>query len=388
MSTIQLDTRQPGEKQTSCHPSEQGTVQGAKRRRNSGDRAALGITADQQRYLKASLGGGTGRSAFLDGPRARTDPQIMYPANHRKAKSATAARLETYEAWKESTVEVCIKTGAILSITWDREFEGARDRVGPGSATSRKYAIHYVFLEIFGAAEESEWPAPSFHPRMSLPRVIMSMLNIPESAKEEVAKVMREISASHKAKTKYDPSANIKTGRGAKVLIEDYTEQADVVYRAMKSGMSLGSTLVLLNQWRRVRTMEPVCYGCLQRFVSHSPVMVLEKRETVKAGSADMDTTWALARKAFAMQLVRQLSKGRRIASGGLTYVPSTKANPPATRLRTRGAWTRTASTTSRARCASTVPCRGSTRTATPAGSSARGRPRRSGTSWSRLGRS
>jgi hypothetical protein len=60
VSTIQLDTRQPGEKQTSCHPSEQGTVQGAKRRRNSGDRAALGITADQQRYLKASLGGGTG----------------------------------------------------------------------------------------------------------------------------------------------------------------------------------------------------------------------------------------------------------------------------------------------------------------------------------------
>ena len=47
------------------------------------------------------------------------------------------------------------------------------------------------------------------------------------------------------------------------------------------------------------------------------------------------------------------------------------KSKPPATRLRTRGAWTRSASPTSRARCASTAPCRGSTRTATSAGSSA-----------------
>ena len=30
-----------------------------------------------------------------------------------------------------------------------------------------------------------------------------------------------------------------------------------------------------------------------------------------KAGSADMDATWALARHAFAEQLVRQLRKGR-----------------------------------------------------------------------------
>ena len=30
--------------------------------------------------------------------------------------------------------------------------------------------------------------------------------------------------------------------------------------------------------------------GCLQRFVKHIPVMVLEKRETVKAGSAGAGT--------------------------------------------------------------------------------------------------
>ena len=39
-----------------------------------------------------------------------------------------------------------------------------------------------------------------------------------------------------------------------------------------------------------------ISYGCLQRFVQHSPVIVLEKRETVKAGSADAGTVWAGAR--------------------------------------------------------------------------------------------
>ena len=33
-----------------------------------------------------------------------------------------------------------------------------------------------------------------------------------------------------------------------------------------------------MNQWRRVRSMSPLSYGALQRFVKASPVMVLEKR--------------------------------------------------------------------------------------------------------------
>ena len=52
----------------------------------------------------------------------------------------------------------------------------------------------------------------------------------------------------------------------------------------MESGMSLGNTVVVPNQWRRSRVLEPINYGCLQRFVSSSEVIVLEKRETIKAG--------------------------------------------------------------------------------------------------------
>jgi len=67
--------------------------------------------------------------------------------------------------------------------------------------------------------------------------------------------------------------------------------------------MSLGSTVAVLSQWRRRRALEPFSYGCLQRFVSSSAVMVLEKRETIKSGSKDEGTTWAWVRCRFAQQL-------------------------------------------------------------------------------------
>jgi len=133
--------------------------------------------------------------------------------------------------------------------------------------------------------------APNFHLRLTLPRVIMDILNIPGTSKAGAITAMKAISDVREAKKEYDPSAAIKAGRGAKVLIEDCTPQAEVVYRVMESGMSLGSTVVVLNQWRRRSTLEPVSYGCLQRFVRSSAVVILEKRETVKSGSKDEETT-------------------------------------------------------------------------------------------------
>ena len=95
--------------------------------------------------------------------------------------------------------------------------------------------------------------------------------------------------------------------------------------------MSLANTVVVLNQWRRIRGLGPISYGCLQRFVSRSKVMVLDKRETIKAGSKDEGTAWAWARCQFAQQqLKRQLRKGARIAAGGPAYVAADDGDDPA----------------------------------------------------------
>ena len=63
----------------------------------------------------------------------------------------------------------------------------------------------------------------------------MDMLNIPATSKARAITTMKAAIDAHEAKKDYGPSAAIKSGRGAKVLIEDYTHQAEVVYRVMES---------------------------------------------------------------------------------------------------------------------------------------------------------
>jgi hypothetical protein len=71
-------------------------------------------------YQTPSLGDGTGVPCYLTGDKARTDPQVAYPAATQKAKAAAAVTRAGYEKWKKAKcLEVDTKTGAIASITWD-----------------------------------------------------------------------------------------------------------------------------------------------------------------------------------------------------------------------------------------------------------------------------
>ena len=75
----------------------------------------LGVTQTEAYYQSPSLGGGTGVSAMLTGGKARTDPQVAYPAFKKKAKAVVAASRAGYEEWKKTkSLEVCTKTGAIV----------------------------------------------------------------------------------------------------------------------------------------------------------------------------------------------------------------------------------------------------------------------------------
>ena len=262
-----------------------------------------------------------GKGYLLDGPMTRSDPQSVWRSQHDRAMTAAEARWRDYNQWKKSCVEICLASGAILSVSWDREYEEASSPLAPGMSKARKFAIQYFLVEKFGAPAEDDWDAPNFHPACSLPTVLMSALDIPSGSRVEVVTAMRAILAAHSADELYDPSAALKEGRGAKPKIVDLTPQAEVVYNAMECGFSLGNTVVLLNQWRRVRQIDALSYGALQHFVATSAVMSLAKRETIKSGSSDQDTAWAVARLAFAQQLKRQMKKGQRIAAGGAHFV-------------------------------------------------------------------
>ena len=82
-----------------------------------------------------------------------------------------------------------------------------------GSAKRRKYAAQYLYDEVFGSPKEAEWGAPELPPRLSLPRILMDMLDIPNSGKEATITAMQTMSEAHKAGSEYDPSGAIKAGR-------------------------------------------------------------------------------------------------------------------------------------------------------------------------------
>ena len=118
------------------------------------------------------------------------------------------------EELKETkSLGVFTKTGAVVSVTWDHGDERTREALSPGSAARRRHEIHYLLVEVFGAPEEGDWAAPDFHLRLSLPRVIMDMLNIPATSKAGVITTMKAISDAHEAKKECGPSAAIKAGR-------------------------------------------------------------------------------------------------------------------------------------------------------------------------------
>ena len=307
-----------------------------KKRRMSGDKDPGAQTAHESRYVGISqMAGGLGR--YLAGSRARTDPQVAYPSNKAKAKAAVAAAWSKYREWKSTSVVVDTKTGALISISWELAEEAEpSSRLNEGMSTARKYAIQYLFIEQFGAPPPEEWDD---HHRVlnkdqetarciSLPTVIMRMLNIPAGSKQSVEKAMHDIFRAHHNNELYGPSKSVKEGRGRKPLIDDLTPQAEVVYRTMESGLSLGNTVVLVNQWRRARGMDPLSYGALQYFVKRSSVMEVEKRGTKKSGKEDKTKAWSMARLAFCKQLERQLRKAKRIQEthahgtrGDVTYV-------------------------------------------------------------------
>jgi hypothetical protein len=113
--------------------SEPATRQPAKKRRRSADEVALGVTHKQAKYERESLGGGSGSSHMLTGHKARGDPQQAYPATKKRAKTAVEVAWAEFNEWKKSSsLEVCSKTGAIVSVTWDRADAGPRGEVCDG----------------------------------------------------------------------------------------------------------------------------------------------------------------------------------------------------------------------------------------------------------------
>jgi hypothetical protein len=123
--------------------------------------------------------------------------------------------------------------------------------------------------------------------------------------------VLQDICDARARGKRYDANGNFSL-RGVHRAIEDKTEQAIIVYKAESRGLGTPLTTVLVNAWRseQVPPLPPLSYSAVENFVTLSPILIKQRRQTKKSGKTDAESTWCKARKAQAEQMKRQLAMG------------------------------------------------------------------------------
>jgi len=286
-------------------------------KRGPRDLSSLQPSSHEKRYEAVSQKG------YFKSTEPQRDAESKSKAKKR-CKLAAADSWSEYLDWKDKHVS---DDGITMSIDLGAKLRKSSSSLVNGMAKCRRFAVQYFFVQYYGAAPEEAWG--DFDERRNVPTLIMMHVAAPEGSYASVVEVLRQILAAGDAGEAYDPSKTIREGRGAICKIKDLTPQAEVVYRTMESGLSLGKTLVLLNRYRRRKGLDPCSYGCLQHFVATSEVMIMEARTTRKAGSTDEESGWAQGRESFALQVKRQINKADRIHAGGEDYIESEDGPQP-----------------------------------------------------------
>jgi hypothetical protein len=174
----------------------------------------------------------------------------------------------------------------------------------PGMAAARRKTLEYFFVHTCGAPEEDTWL------RDGIVSGIMKHCQIPRGSSAEVKKVFKDILGARRAQKRYDEHAGERL-RGKTPCIMDCTPQADVVYRALESGLSSTQATVILNMWQAARDLPAVSWSAVNGFVGRSTVVFRSRRVTKKSGKEDEGFTWALARLAECKQFLEQLRLGK-----------------------------------------------------------------------------
>jgi len=132
-------------------------------------------------------------------------------------------------------------------------------------------------------------------------------LNIHSNSHQCVRKILNDFLSAKNKSSEYDSKENLRN-RGRCSILEDFSEQSDVVYSALSAGLPVSQTTHLLNEWRQCnRHLEPICHSVVERFIKRSEVINRTRRLTEKTGDLDEDTVWARARFEQSSQFLKQL---------------------------------------------------------------------------------
>jgi hypothetical protein len=133
-----------------------------------------------------------------------------------------------------------------------------------------------------------------------------SRLKIPRNSRSRVVEFCNRLLEKG---PESDVSARLSQ-RGRKPLIEDYTEQAGVVYRAFGTGLSTTQTAVLVNEWRQSKELSSISWSAVEHFRQTSEVIDTTRRSVKKSGKYDPDSAWSKARLAQCLQFLEMYESG------------------------------------------------------------------------------
>jgi len=261
----------------------------AKRKRNCDP---LAMNSYDLKYAKISKVNG---DCYLVGKRARGDSKELHVNNHKRAVIAGKASAAARKKNKVSARKI-----------------PSSAKMNADMSTSRRYAISFIFQYLFHSPPESEWC------QLKTVNEVMDKLEINPNSRTSVMKIMRDILVCNDTNTIYNPLGYLHSA-GAKKIIKDLDDSAQVIYLALGSGLSLQSATVMVNLFRvsAKQNKPPISWGTVRNFAKNSDIIKRHRRQTTKSGKKDPETVWSKARKQQCIQMLEQFRLGKLDANHG-----------------------------------------------------------------------
>ena len=245
-----------------------------KKKRRSGDAVALGMTANEERYAKATLKNyGDGCYLGGGGNRPRPDDREAYRRNSAQVRPATAAAAEQ-------------RRGFIVSAD-DGDDDGTIYETdngavtGEGLSVSRRHAIRYLFVCVFGSPPESEWGG-----RGGTIAELSRRLDIsPNSAR--LVRVVLDMAVVAEASGDSFTGKSRRGGRAPRIKFG--SPEAAIVLRAAKQGLSISPMAIMVNEYLLFKFQDPVLvsWSSVRSFLDRSPAVITHKRGRKQQGNDD-----------------------------------------------------------------------------------------------------
>ena len=298
------------------------TVEKATRRRDElGDRAhEIYYASDSQKaqyFAKRQRLQSTEKSAKSSAEKASAAAMARWDEHERRVQAARG-RLSVDHGYINLSLPALVGMERSARAVPTSAAERATNLKGPGLSTARRDAIHYYYAVVLGSPPpEDEDGADLWGGVGGVNAEIRAQLWIPDGSSALVKDVLEDCWEAHQTGEKYDADGRLRM-RGRKASIQEMSDEAYIIYRAKRLGMSLGDCTVLVDEFMRSHGRgDGVSYGAVQRFMAGSTVAELKKRCTKKSGKDDLASAWCVARLAQVVQWRAQFALGESVPIGG-----------------------------------------------------------------------